>query len=530
MGRPTLAGRNAKEVTMLYRRAALAAAIIALGALSAGTVAAQTLRVGINASDFGTLDPHRATSTTDVVLVSWMFNGLVRFPPGSADPAKIEPDLAESWKGSDDGKTWIFRLRNGVLFQGGYGEMTAHDVVYSLERAKSPDTSAFASDYVAFDKIEAMDPQTVRITLSQPVPGFLGLVANYHGGNIVSRKAVEKLGSGFKTHPIGTGPFQLDRVVTQQYVHLTGFKDYFRGTPKIGEIQYLFIPPDSSRDLAFKSGELDLSYGKREQRWVDQAKTWKGAKVDIFQPGEYRAIYLNMAHPPLDNPKMRRAISHAINVDQIVHFVGADVGPKGCSVVPSGYMGEDCSWAFRYDPGLARKLLAEAGHPNGIKIKAVVSSHSSQLPIMEIIQAQLAEVGIDMQMNVVDHPTYHEQIRKDVSDVVFYGSARFPVADSYLGQFYDSAATVGTPTGVTNFSHCDVADAEIRGARTAATDVERLKLWSEAQRKIHDAVCGVPLFSLLQVWVRSDKLDLGYDLKGSLNLAPPITEKTTLRK
>jgi peptide/nickel transport system substrate-binding protein len=515
---------------MFGRPAALAGMLMALGAFSAGTAAAQTLRVGINASDFATLDPHRATSTTDVGLVSWIFNGLVRFPPGSADPTKIEPDLAERWESSGDGKTWTFHLRKGVQFQGGYGEMTAHDVVYSLERAKSKETSAFASDYAAFDKIEMLNPQTVKVTLSQPVPGFLGLVANYHGGNIVSKKAAEELGQGFKTRPIGTGPFQFDRAVTQQYIHLTAFKDYFRGTPKIADIQYQFIPSDASRDLAFRSGELDWSYGKREQRWVDQAKAWKGAKVDIFQPGEYRTLYLNTARPPLDSLKVRQAISHAVNVDQIVHFVGADVGPKGCSVVPSGYMGEDCSWAFNYNPGLAKKLLAEAGRPDGIKISAVVSSISTQLPIMEIIQAQLAEVGIKMEMSVVDHPTYHAQIRKDVSDVVFYGSARFPVADSYLSQFYDSAATVGTPTAVTNFGHCNVADAEIRGARTAASDAERLKLWSEAQRKIHGAVCGVPLFSLMQIWVRSDKLDLGYELNGSLNLAPPITESTALRK
>lgn len=515
---------------MFHTRAALAAAIVALGTLAAGAAAAQTLRVGTDAADLATLDPHRATSTNDVTLVSWMFNGLVRFPPGSADPAKIEPDIAERWETSPDGKVWTFHLRKGVQFQGGYGEVTADDVVYSLDRAKSTDTSAFASDYSAFEKVEAVDPQTVKITLSHPVPGFLGLVANYHGGNIVSKKAVEKLGDDFKAHPIGTGPFQFDKAVTQQFVHLTAFKDYFRGAPKIADIQYQFIPSDSSRDLAFRSGELDLSYGKREQRWVDQAKAWEGAKVDIFQPGEYRAIYLNMTHKPLDDLKVRQAIAHAINVDQIVQFVGADVGPKGCSVVPSGYMGEDCTWTYSYDPDLSKKLLTEAGHPDGIKLSAVVSSNASQQPIMEIIQAQLADVGIALEMNVVDHPTYHEQIRKDISDIVFYGAARFPVADSYLSQFYDSAATVGTPTGVTNFSHCNVADAEIRGARTAATDEERLKLWSEAQHKIHDAVCGVPLFSLMQVWVQSDKLDLGYDLKGSLNLAPPITESTTLKE
>lgn len=513
------------------KKVILSVAVLALAALtSMRPAAADTLRVGGGEADFTTLDPDRATSTGDVTLVSWIFNGLVRFPPGSADPAKIEPDLAKSWDSSADGKVWTFHLRDGVKFQGGFGTLTADDVVYSLNRAKDPATSSFASDYSAFAKIEAVDPMTVRITLRHPVPGFLGLVANYHGGNILSKKAVEKYGQDFKTHPIGTGPFMFDKAVTQQYVHLTAFPDYFRGAPQIGDIKYAFIPSDSSRELAFRSGELDLIYGKREQRWVNQVKNWKGAQVDIFAPGEFRTLFINMTHKPLDNPKVREAIAHAINVDQIVQFVGPDVGHKGCSVVPNGYLGENCTWAYSYDPKLAKTLLAEAGFPYGFKLSAVVSSVSAQLPIMSVIQAQLAAVGIDLQMRVVDHPTYQQQIRKDVSDLVFYGAARFPVADSYLTQFYDSHSIVGTPTAVTNFSHCHVADAEIEGARRAATEAARLKLWSLAQKKIHDAVCSVPLFSLMQVWVQSDALHLGYDLKGSLNLAPPITEKTTLAR
>lgn len=506
-------------------------------ALLAGTVAvsvggmtsAETLRIGVDAPDFSNLDPDRATSTTDVGLVSLVFNGLVRFAPGSASPSDIEPDLAESWETSDDGRTWTFHLREGVQFQGGYGEVTADDVVFSFERARDPDTSAFASDYAAFDTIEAVDPHTVRITLEHSVPGFLGLVANYHGGNILSEKAAEDLGETFKTNPIGTGPFQFDEAVTQQYVKLKAFPDYFRGAPKIDDIQVQFIPSGSSRDLAFQSGELDLIDGKREQRWVEQARKWEGAKVNIFQPGEFRTLHMNMSHAPLDDLKVRQAIAHAVNVDQIVQYVGADVAQKGCSVVPNGYLGEDCSWTYDYDPELSKKLLAEAGHPDGITVEAVVSSNPSQQPIMEVVQAQLAEVGITMDMNVVDHPTYHQQIRQDISDIVFYGAARFPVADSYLSQFYHSEATVGGPTAVTNFSHCDAADAEINEARMAATDEERLELWSEAQRKINEEVCSVPLFTLNQVWVQSDRLDLGYELKGSINLAPPITENTTLK-
>src|SRR3954470_17696690 len=164
-------------------RAALAVAAIAVAA-PALAQPKTALNVGIAAQDIGQLDPHFAVSTIDRVVAAWMFNGLVRFPPGSIDPARLEPDLAESWESSADGLTWTFHLRHGVQFHGGFGELTADDVVFSFEKAGKAATSAFAADYAQFDSVQAVDPYTVKITLKQPVPSLLGLVANYSGGFI----------------------------------------------------------------------------------------------------------------------------------------------------------------------------------------------------------------------------------------------------------------------------------------------------------------------------------------------------------
>jgi peptide/nickel transport system substrate-binding protein len=111
---------------------------------------------------------------------------------------------------------------------------------------------------------------------------------------------------------------------------------------------------------------------------------------------------------------------------------------------------------------------------------------------------------------------------------VLYGAARFPVADTYLSEFYHSSASIGKPTAVTNFSHCEVADKEIEAARSEPNPLRQVALWGEAQRKIKDDVCAIPLFELLQVWAHSSRVNYGYELKGALNLAPPITEKTTI--
>lgn len=519
-------------MTKITKAITITAAFFA-GVACAGPGMAQDkiLRVGINTPEIKTLDPHRASSTAEKGPMGWVFNGLVRFPPGSADPKDLEPDLAESWTSSDDGTEWIFKLRQGVKFHGDWGDMTAADVVYSLERAKDPERSSFAAAYKAFETIEAIDDYTVRIVLTNPVPGFLGLVSNYHGGNIISKAAAEEAGDDFGKQPVGTGPFAFERYDTQQQVVFVANDDYFRGAPKIDEIDYRLIQADASRELAFTSGELDLIYGKREQRWIDRWNRDDSAKVDVFWPAEFRTLHLNTTMEPLTDKRVREAVARAINVDEIVSFVGEEVGPKGCSVVPSGYLGEDCSaGTYDFDPEAAKALLAEAGFENGVTIKSVVSSNNAQLPIMEVIQAQLAQAGITLDMQVVDHPTYHEMIRSDLSGATFYGAARFPVADTYLTEFYHSNAIVGTPTAITNFSHCAVADAAIDAAKIESDPVKQLADWAEAQKLIYEEICAVPLFNLRQVWLRNAKVDYGYELDGEMNLAPRITELTDLKE
>jgi peptide/nickel transport system substrate-binding protein len=490
-----------------------------------------TLRVGAQASDITTLDPYRTSAQQDLAPISWIFGGLVRFAPGSADPTKIESDLAQTWDVSADKTVWTFHLRHGVLFQRGFGEVTSADVVYSLKRAADPKTSSFAPDYAQFKNIEALDKYTVRITLSAPVPSLLGKVANYHGGMIVSEKAETQLGDKFGQTPVGFGPFAYADHKTQSELVLTAFPQYFRGAPKIAEIDYRFIPSDASRELAFDANELDLMIGKREQKWVDREKKADGVKVDVFAPGELRTLFLNQSIKPLDDIRVRQALAYAVNVPQLVQFIGKDITTPARSPVPPGYVGEqDVGPKYPFDPAKAKKLLAEAGYPNGLTIKSVVSSNNAILPTMQVIQAQLKQSGIDLSMSVVDHTTYQAQIRQDVSPIVFYGAARFPVADSYLTDFYLGSSSIGKPTQVANFSHCSVADAEIVKARNDPDPAEQAALWKSAQEKIQQAICGIPLFDLKQVYVRHGNLDYGYRLEGAMNLAPVITEKTVLSR
>ena len=503
--------------------------LAAAGALAATGASAQqtTLNIGMGSADAGTLDPHLATTTPDKGLLHWMFNGLVRIKPGQASPEYIEPDIAESWETSDDGLTWTFQLRDDVECHGDYGPLDAEDVVASLERSMNPDTSGFAKDYSAVDTVEATGDYEVTIALSEPVPSLLGLLVPYHGGNIVCMDAVEEMGEDFRTRPIGTGPFMFDEYRSQQYVKLVANEEYFRGEPHIKEIFYRYIPSDSSRDLAFQAGEIDMIYGKQDQTWVDRISDVPNTNVVVMKPGEMSTIHLNMTMPPLDDVRVRRAFAHAINRDAMVQFKGENVTLPAVSPVPEGYLGfTDDVPVYEHDVERAKELLAEAGHPDGVTLNAIHTTLPGMLSTLEAVQALLREADINLEIDLVEHATFHEQIREDRSQVTHYAAARFPVADTYLTQFYFSDSIVGTPTGVTNFSHCAVADEEIVEARTATDPQRQNALWAEAQQKIKEQVCGVPIYQNLQLWAWSDDLDLGFPVDGSLNLSPAITEES----
>lgn len=510
-------------------------AILLLGSASfmgvSGTAFAQdkVLSVGMAASDLGTLDPHRGTATQEKIILAWIYNGLTRFAPGSVDLNDIEPDLATGWEVSEDNTVWTFTLREGVKFHGDFGELTAEDVVFSIERAANADTSSFSSDFANIETVEAVDPLTVRFTLKQPSATLHHTLVAFQGGFIVSKAAVEQFGGDFRVNPVGTGPFAFNTYQASQSVTLDAHQDYFRGAPQIDGIVYRYVRSDSSRDLAYDSGELDIIYGRQDQTWAERIQQRDDTILDVIDPAYQGNAYLNMSQAPLDDIRVRQAIAHAINTSDVVDFKGRLVAEAPTTVFPVATLGADTEMALpEYDPEKAKELLAEAGFADGLTLKVVQSQNITSLGPAQIVQAQLAQVGITLDMDVVEHATFHQQIRENLSAIVIYGAARFPVASNYFHEFYHSASTVGTPTAVTNFSHCDVADAEIDAA-DAEVDVEKkIELWRTAQQKIMDELCVVPLFEQKLIWARRNNIDWGYDLVGSLSYGPLITEQTTI--
>lgn len=504
---------------------------IGIGICSPAMGQEKVVKMALKASDIRSLDPHYGTTTIDYACIDPMFNGLVRFKPEDINPEKIEPDLAERWEQSKDGLVWTFYLRKGVKFHKGYGELTAEDVKFSLEKAANKATSGFAADYSALDKVEVIDKYTVRLTFKSAIPSVLGILANYHGGYIVSKKAVLEKGDEFKTDPIGTGPFMLKEYVPKEKVVEARHPDYFRGTPKLDRIELWFMPDASSREMAYRKGEIDIVEGEREQVWVSKMRGIPETAIEIFGPGETLVIHLNLTKKPLDDIRVRKAICHAISIDELMRFLGPDVTEKLVSPIPMNYLGgTDKVPRYEFDPEKAKKLLAEAGYPKGFEMSMVITEMSDYRRPMEQIQEQLRRVGITLKMDVIAHSAFHTQIRKDVNPLVLYVCARFPTADPMLTQFYHSKSIVGTPTAITNFSHYNKIDDLIEKARLEPNSKKQKALWAEAQKRILEDAVALPLCITKFVFARKVYVDLGYEMRSTLTLVTTIKETTDVRK
>ena len=160
----------------------------------------------------------------------------------------------------------------------------------------------------------------------------------------------------------------------------------------------------------------------------------------------------------------------------------------------------------------------------------VITEMSDYRRPMEQVQEQLRRVGINLKMDVITHTAYHEQIRKDVNPIVLYVAARFPTADPILTQFFYSKSIVGTPTAITNFSHYNKIDDLIDKARVEVDLKKQKELWAEAQKKIMEDAAALPLCITKFVFSRKTYVDLGYELRSTLNLSPPIAWTTDIRK
>lgn len=481
-----------------------------------------TLTYGVNSRDIRRLDPMSGPNSNDKTVLAAIFNGLVRPVPGEVNAERLQPDLAESWESSKDLKTWTFKLRKGVEFHQGFGEFSADDVVFSLERAKDKKTDVYYKSYSQIGKIQALDKHTVRLQMKSPhtAISLLPNLLDFQAGMVMSKKAAEKLGDKLKTTPIGTGPYMFKEHIAQEKLVLVRNDGYFRGKPGFEQLVFRMLPDPSSRTIAFKAGELEVMDVDREQRAIDQVKG-SGVVIESFGPASVHKLHMDRNRKPLNDLRVRQAIAYAINRDDIVRFIGGDVARPLYSVIPADFVGGldpvPENLKYKHDPAKAKKLLAEAGVAGGFTIDPVYISERPQFRRpMEIIQNQLAKVGITINLSVIAHPAWHTKNDEGSNPLVLRAATRFPTANFILEEYFLGG-------GKRNFSRFSGADRELKQAQAETDLAVQKKLWAAAQIKILEDMAALPTHVLNTIVARKSNVKLGFEnLQSSLSGGMPI--------
>jgi peptide/nickel transport system substrate-binding protein len=383
--------------------ALLAAAALAPQAGLAATAKALTVRFYDDPAGF---DPANIFRIENENIAFNIFSGLTTY---DSQTGAIVPDLATSWETTDN-KTWTFTLRQGVKFQKGYGDFTAEDVIYSFNRILDEATaSPYASELAGIVRMEAPDPYTLVIELSAPNGGFLHSVANYHQGQIVSKKAIEEAGDQVRWQPLGTGPYYLEEIDVNSRIVLKRHEEYFRGPAPIETIVFNIIKDEQTATIALRNGEVDLVMrsNREENLQTLMAEGFVMNKVDNYA---IALKVMNMAFEPFADVRVRQAIAHAIDYETICAAISPSLTQATDSILlPWMPVYSDNIPKYPYDPERAKALLAEAGYGSGLTFKHLGTSAQGVTELQQFEIDFLAQVGIDMQMELVDTPTFNQR-------------------------------------------------------------------------------------------------------------------------
>ncbi len=371
-----------------------------------------SLKIRLTA-DITSLDPafFGNTSVDEPVMAS-LFEGLVTFQP-SGDRFEVVNQLAETFKPSPDGLAYEFKLRQGVEFHGGYGEVTAEDVRFSYERlaglTEPKIKSPYGGDWAALKEVRVRDKYSGTIVLNEPFGALLRSTLPVTSGYVLSKKAVEEQGDKFGLKPIGTGPYEFVKRTPNERIELKRFSRY--GTdflqPQWRDITFFPIPQDNAADIALETGEVDFSQISL-------------ASVDRFAEGgefgtvsrkslAYDWIGMNLLSPKLKDVNVRQAIRYAIDVPAMLEAAFEGNYEQATAIIPPemglGYWND--APVYERDVDKAKRFLQEAG-AEGLDLSFTFTEEPGTSAVAEIAQANLEEIGINLELKKVEAGAFYE--------------------------------------------------------------------------------------------------------------------------
>ena len=468
--------------------------LLALGLL-AGSAAAQapgTLVVGLVAEPVN-LDPAQVTDANSNRVGRRVVETLVGFPDEST---QLIPGLAESWVISKDGLQYTFTLRKGITFHDGT-PLNAEAVKFSIMRQIDPNHPAnklgnypFANYFFGNVRtVEALSEDRVAFLLKEPRASFLAILTA-PAASIVSPSAAMKSGTDYASHPVGTGPFRFASWDRGQRVVLERNPNYWRGPVKLDRVIFRPIVEDQARLTELLTGSLDMMVGVPAD-YVAQLE--QNPKVSVLKQVGAHVWYLGMnsQKKPFDDKRVRQALNYAVNKEAIVRDVLKDTGtPSAGPVLPKTWAADPTLKPYPYDPARAKKLLADAGFPNGFSTTMWVpesgSGMQSPVAMATVMQSNLKAVGVNATLQTMEWGAFLAKLRSREQDL-FALSWMAGSEDPDMVMYPLLHSSQWTPNGPNRALYKNAHfDMLLEQGRQTTDQAKRAQLYREAQRILAD--------------------------------------------
>lgn len=379
-----------------------------------------TIKIG-SFQNIDTLDAHNTTFITACAIHNNIYNGLLRITSTDGKSVDFKPELAREWEIQGD-RVHVFRLHKGVTFHNG-DPCTSADIKWNLERVKDKAQAPIHAWKLALlEAIETPDPLTIKLSFAKPYP-FLRVAFTGSTGRaatILSPRAVKEKGKAYGRNPVGTGPFKFVEWKESDFILLERFADYWEKDANGGKLPYLdkvlikFIIEPSTLVAALKTGEVD-GINNVAPQFVAELRKDPKLSVSTAVGGNWRCLHMNLAKEPFSDKNLRKAVAFAIDRKEILDRVefGEGIIAHGPISPP---MGGFYDAAFEtgkngqyFDLEQAKALMKQSKYPNGTEV-LLLSGNAGTVPRQaEVLQAQLAKIGIKVNIELADAPTFRRR-------------------------------------------------------------------------------------------------------------------------
>ena len=435
-----------------------------------------------------TLDPQFTTHAHTANVVMHIHETLVKYDVDM----NLIPSLAESWEVSENALSWTFRLRKGIFFHDGT-TFNAEAVKYTFDRLLNLSNGSPRRDALSMVKeIKVVNPSTINFVMWKPFALFLNQLTVYNLA-ILSPKAAKKWGREYSIAPAGTGTFKLESWSPGERVVLSRNDHYWGKKPRFDKLIFRIIPDESVRVKLLLKGEIDV-ISPVPNGLIKQLEQSKEAQV-IHEKG-FRTIYLgfNNKIKPFNDLRVRKAVSHIINTEAIMKNVlkgrGGLGGGHESPFVPGAHQGLK---PHPYDPALAKKLLTEAGYPNGFSTTLYTPKGRYYMDeeVAHSIQAQLKEAGIAVRIETPSWTTYIRLLEEGTDIPMFIMGKGSPTSD--LNFTMNHGIKTGGKMNYSQYSNPKV-DRLIEEQEGIVDPKRRFQVLYEIQKITYDEVANITLF------------------------------------